>query len=545
MSPASPQPRPTHLGRDATPRRRPLGRTGHSARRGLALGLLALGLGACGGVDEGDPSDAPLEHDDQPILNGTPPSAALGTMPEQLGAVRVESPTGACTGTFLSNHWVITAKRCFQNMEVTQPWTVTLTMGTQSGVAAELALHPTLDVALVRVAAPFTVAGLASGFERRLYPAWRTELNGQSVLCYGFGRVSLSSIGTAFRTAQLTVDPATGIFGTVVLGNAAGQVPYLGDWGGGCLVQRPSGERVLIGVTSGNLYGTSSAILVSADAIRTWVTATRARYQLVAKHSGRCLDLLDYSTANDARFVQYDCYGGANQTLRVFQIDGNDVELRPSHVSHKCLEPEGWSTARGTRAVQFACDGSTAQRWELWHRGDGWLSLRNRATGQCLDVASASTANWAALQTWDCLDGDNQRFRLDMKVDSALESISQGDTWCVETEGASSSAGARGAVSRCSGQPHQRWRVSGDYVSTLQPAHVTGLCLEAPRSLADGERLVQTTCNGSARQQWRTQRVDGYGGAMIRSLGNDRCLGPWGSAAVQNTCGGWQTWHLY
>ena len=35
--------------------------------------------------------------------------------------------------------------------------------------------------------------------------------------------------------------------------------------------------------------------------------------QLVARHSGKCLDVTGYSTADGARVIQYACGTGANQ----------------------------------------------------------------------------------------------------------------------------------------------------------------------------------------------------------------------------------------
>ena len=36
-------------------------------------------------------------------------------------------------------------------------------------------------------------------------------------------------------------------------------------------------------------------------------------YRLVARHSGKCLDVVNGSTADGARVVQYTCNGGGNQ----------------------------------------------------------------------------------------------------------------------------------------------------------------------------------------------------------------------------------------
>lgn len=39
-------------------------------------------------------------------------------------------------------------------------------------------------------------------------------------------------------------------------------------------------------------------------------------YRLVARHSGKCLDVADASTVNGARLIQWPCGTGANQRFQ-------------------------------------------------------------------------------------------------------------------------------------------------------------------------------------------------------------------------------------
>ncbi|MEU9663809.1 RICIN domain-containing protein [Streptomyces chartreusis] len=60
-------------------------------------------------------------------------------------------------------------------------------------------------------------------------------------------------------------------------------------------------------------------------------------------------------------------------------------------------------------------DASQAWEWIPETAGhsitDGWGQLRNRFTGQCLDVEGSSTADYQYVIGWTCNGGDNQKFK--------------------------------------------------------------------------------------------------------------------------------------
>jgi Ricin-type beta-trefoil lectin domain-like len=47
----------------------------------------------------------------------------------------------------------------------------------------------------------------------------------------------------------------------------------------------------------------------------------RRHYKVIAKHSGKCLDIAGVSTADGANVQQWSCYGGNNQRWRPVPID--------------------------------------------------------------------------------------------------------------------------------------------------------------------------------------------------------------------------------
>jgi hypothetical protein len=48
------------------------------------------------------------------------------------GMVLITSAAGGCSGTLVTNDWILTARHCFTQTQVNGPWNVSLTMGSQA-----------------------------------------------------------------------------------------------------------------------------------------------------------------------------------------------------------------------------------------------------------------------------------------------------------------------------------------------------------------------------------------------------------------------------
>ncbi|MEU8003775.1 glycosyl hydrolase family 18 protein [Catellatospora sp. NPDC049111] len=64
--------------------------------------------------------------------------------------------------------------------------------------------------------------------------------------------------------------------------------------------------------------------------------------------------------------------------------------------SGKCVDVAAASTANGAAIQLYTCNGTNAQTWTIGT--DGTV----RALGKCMDITSGSTANGALIQLWDC-----------------------------------------------------------------------------------------------------------------------------------------------
>jgi hypothetical protein len=59
--------------------------------------------------------------------------------------------------------------------------------------------------------------------------------------------------------------------------------------------------------------------------------------------------------------------------------------------------------------TQENCGSATNQQWSLTTTGS-YVNVTSRASGKCLDVSGASTANSAAIITYTCNSGTNQQW---------------------------------------------------------------------------------------------------------------------------------------
>jgi pectate lyase len=92
-------------------------------------------------------------------------------------------------------------------------------------------------------------------------------------------------------------------------------------------------------------------------------------YRIVARHSGKAIDLWEWNTGDGADFKQWPIGSGYNQQFSV-TTSGDYVSFVNRH-SGKTLEIWEWSTADGGRLSQFSATGGANQQWKLAKVGSG------------------------------------------------------------------------------------------------------------------------------------------------------------------------------
>ncbi|GAA4526446.1 MULTISPECIES: endo-1,4-beta-xylanase [Nonomuraea] len=123
--------------------------------------------------------------------------------------------------------------------------------------------------------------------------------------------------------------------------------------------------------------------------------------------------------------------------------------------------------------------------------------IRGVASGRCVDVPNASTADGTQLQLWDCHSNSNQQW----SYTSAQEIRVYGNK-CLDAAG--SGNGARVQIYSCWGGNNQKWRVNSDgSIVGVQ----SNLCLDAVNNgTGNGTQLQIYSCWGGDNQKWSWNR---------------------------------------
>ncbi|MFJ9902243.1 RICIN domain-containing protein [Streptomyces sp. NPDC101152] len=203
---------------------------------------------------------------------------------------------------------------------------------------------------------------------------------------------------TAYDSQTAYVLPITGTSGTSYL--------YMGDrWGNSFGGTVNDSRYVWLPLT----FPTSTSMSMSwypevtVDTAAGTVGGTSATYNtLVARHSGKCADVPNQSLWQGVAVSQYTCNGGTNQKWWLKDLGTGYYELM-GRGSSLCLQENASSV------TQENCTGDTAQQWSVVTSGS-YVNLKARASGKCLDVCGASTADSAAIITYTCNGNTNQQW---------------------------------------------------------------------------------------------------------------------------------------
>lgn len=149
-------------------------------------------------------------------------------------------------------------------------------------------------------------------------------------------------------------------------------------------------------------------LVLSGSALTPTPLPAATYYKLIARHSSKCLDVYNDSTADGGNVNQWTCNGQANQQWQFVDAGGGYYTL-VNRNSGKCLDVYNNSTADGGNVDQWTCNGQSNQKWQ-WVAIGSYFNLKSQLSGKCLDINAVSTADGANAQQWTCGSGTNQQW---------------------------------------------------------------------------------------------------------------------------------------
>ncbi|HEY8101101.1 MAG TPA: RICIN domain-containing protein [Burkholderiaceae bacterium] len=268
-------------------------------------------------------------------------------------------------------------------------------------------------------------------------------------------------------------------------------------------------------------------------------SAFAATTTIVAKHSGKCLDVRGGVTAtgNGAPIEQWTCSGQANQAWTLKDMGGAQYELIASN-SNKCVDIFNGGTANGTAIQQMDCTGQPNQLWKVNSLGSGQYQIISTSSGRCLDVTGGPTATGDGVLTelWDCVpQATNQSWALTVPAATATATtqvISVHSGKCLDVTGGTAATGNGVPIEQwtCSGQSNEAWTVkdmgNGQYELI---ASNSGKCLDITNSsTVSGTPVQQMSCTGQPNQLWtllsNAARQFQVISVLKSAQGNQNCL---------------------
>jgi hypothetical protein len=133
-------------------------------------------------------------------------------------------------------------------------------------------------------------------------------------------------------------------------------------------------------------------------------------YFIVAKHSGKCLDVDGASHNNATDVYQYELNGGHNQQWLLVQLSDGYYYIVARH-SGKVLDVQDFSKDDCAKIFQYQLHGMDNQKWEIQDAGGGFYLVLSKISGKALDIESGSREDAAMAFQYRVNGGDSQKWK--------------------------------------------------------------------------------------------------------------------------------------
>lgn len=140
------------------------------------------------------------------------------------------------------------------------------------------------------------------------------------------------------------------------------------------------------------------------------------RYVLVNRNSSKVMEVENGSQTAGSNVRQNTYNGASYQQWNVSPVDpriGGDFSYFSLLAVHsgKSLDVNNWSLDNGGNIIVWDDAKGANQQWYLEYAGEGWFYIRSRHSSHCLQIQNASTANAANIQQGAKNGSANQQWR--------------------------------------------------------------------------------------------------------------------------------------
>ena len=252
-----------------------------------------------------------------------------------------------------------------------------------------------------------------------------------------------------------------------------------------------------------------------------------------AKDTNKLLDVSAMSKSENGNVEIYQATANLNQRWYASLVDG-----KTNTYTFRSLNSGMYLSDVNGNAVQSSSTGESSQ-WVIGVSG-GYYTLKNVASGNCLDVYTGSTANGTNVQTWESNGKISQQFQLE-KVNIIAPGYyfitpTTNTNLAVEVKSVSTANGANVQIWTKTNKDHQKWQLKvnsdGSY-SVLNANSGKALDIEG-KSTVSGANVSQFTNNETSNQKWDIRYNDDGSFSLISRLDSSLALNVTGSGSGSN-----------
>ncbi|MCW2915069.1 MAG: coagulation factor 5/8 type protein [Actinomycetia bacterium] len=183
--------------------------------------------------------------------------------------------------------------------------------------------------------------------------------------------------------------------------------------------------------------------------------------------------------------------------------------------SGKCVDAAAAASANGTAVQQYACNGTAAQLWQLQATSGGYYRVNsNLDAAQAWDVTNVSTADSAPIQLWSYSSGNNQQWLPVEEAGGTYHFVNRNSGKCLDVAAASAADGVRLQQYACNGTAAQSFTL-GSGGTTPPPAGTPDL---GPNVSVFDPSMSASTIQSKLNSVFSQQETNQFGGNRFALL---------------------------